>query len=244
MIVHGPPVVERHAEIDQSGERRHQELFYPAEYGMEWDDCTLGALARRVFVPGTRYGSHLLHAGLQQRRLAELFRIEYLRCRRCRRRRRRQDGYHVPRLLLNGKEQFAHLVPEVSQTSIMAYGEYTLEGDMNLTPYFEILHVTREFFSDAGAFQLFPDVPARNPFNLCNPEAENGVDCGLAWNAMLNNPNFAAQFAARYGVPPSALGFLYRTSPGAHRNACRSYPCAETAPRPSPTCPCFEWWEA
>ena len=199
----------RHAEIDQSGERRHQDLFYPAEYGMEWDDCRLGPLARRVFVPGTRYGSIYYTPGYSNGGWlnfseSNIFDVGGV------------DGDGDGRTdvsfrnhSLNGKQQFRHLVPEVSQASIMAYGEYTLEGDMNLTPFFEVLYVERDFHSDRGAGQMFPDVPARNPFNLCNPDAENGVDCGLAWNAMLNNPNFAAQFFARYGAPPSALGFLY-----------------------------------
>ena len=200
---------ERHDEIDQSGQRRHQEVFYPMVFGMEWDECRLGSLARRVFVPGTTNGSIYYtpgysNGGWPNFSESNIFDVGGV------------DGDGDGRTDvsfrnhdLNGRQQFRHLYPEASQYAVMAYGEYTLEGDMNLTPFFEVLYVERDFFSDAGAFQLFPDVPARNPFNLCNPEAENGVDCGLAWNAMLNNPNFAAQFANRYGVPPSALGFLY-----------------------------------
>ena len=207
---------ERHAEIDQSGQRRHQEVFYPMVYGMEWDECRLGSLARRVFVPQTRFGSIYYTPGYSNGGWlnfseSNIFDVGGV------------DGDGDGRTDvsfrnhdLNGREQFRHLYPERSQYSVMAYGEYTLEGDMNLTPFFEVMYVERDFFSDSGAFQLFPDVPGRNPFNLCNPEAENGVDCGLAWNAMLNNPNFAAQFARRYGVPPSALGFLYSAPLGPH----------------------------
>ena len=199
----------RHEEIDQSGERRHQEVYYPQVYGMEWDDCRLGSLARRVFVPGTRYGSIYYTPGYSNGGWlnfseSNIFVVRGI------------DGdgdgrtdFSFRDYDLNGREQFAHLRPELSQNSVMAYGEYTLEGDMNLTPFFEVLWTKRDFFSDAGAFQLFPDVPARNPFNLCNPAAENGVDCGLAWNALLNNPHFGEQFTAAYGVPPQAFGFLY-----------------------------------
>lgn len=201
----------RHEEIDQSGQRRHQEVYYPQVYGMEWDDCRLGSLARRVFVPGAprNYGSIYYTPGYSNGGWlnfseSNIFVIRGI------------DGdgdgkadFSFRDYDLNGREQFAHLRPELTQNSFMAYGEYTLEGDMNLTPFFEILYVQRDFFSDSGAFQLFPDVPARNPYNLCNPEAPNGVDCGLAWNALLNNPHFGRQFAAAYGVPPQALGFLY-----------------------------------
>ena len=69
----------------------------------------------------------------------------------------------------------------------MVYGEYTLEGEMNLTPYFEVLYSTRDVHTNNGAFQLFPFVPARNPFNICNPEGQ-GVDCGLAEDALWLNP--------------------------------------------------------
>ena len=199
----------RHAEIDQSGKRRHQEVYYPQVYGMEWDDCRLGSLARRVFVPGTRYGSIYYtpgysNGGWENFSESNIFVVRGI------------DGdgdgrtdFSFRDYDLNGREQFAHLRPELTESAVMAYGEYTLKGDMNLTPFFEVLWTKRDFFSDAGAFQLFPDVPARNPFNLCNPEAENGVDCGLAWNALLNNPHFGAQFASAYGVPPQAFGFLY-----------------------------------
>ena len=201
---------ERHEEIDQSGKRRQQGgFFYTQVYGMDWDDCALGSLARRTFVPGTRYGSIYYTPGysnggwgnFSESSLFGAIGVD-------------GDGDGRTDISfrdydLNGREQFAHLRPDLTQTSFMSYGEYTLEGDMNLTPFFEVLHVKRDFFSDAGVFQLFPDVPARNPYNLCNPEAENGVDCGLAWNALLNNPNFGSQVAAVFGAPPQAFPFLY-----------------------------------
>ena len=122
----------------------------------------------------------------------------------------------------------------------MAYGEYTLEGEMNLTPFFEVLYVERDFFSNSGAGQLFPTVPARNPFNLCNPEAENGVDCGLAWDALMNNPNFLPASSPTIGSTATvASAFRHIVacrrhsvcSPAhwGHRLPDPSYPCAETA---------------
>ena len=38
-------------------------------------------------------------------------------------------------------------------------------------------------------------MPALNPYNLCNPDAENGVDCGLAYDAYLTNPNIVQNFS-------------------------------------------------
>ena len=182
----------QHEEIDQSGKRRQQEVFYPTVYGMEWDDCTVGSLARRVSVPragSIYYTPGHTNGGWPNFSESSLYGGIGI------------DGDGDGRTdisfrdySLNGREQFAHLRPEVSQGSFMAYGEYTLEGGMNLTPFFELLHVRRDFFSNSGAGQLFPRVPARNPFNICNPEAENGVDCGLAWNALMTNPSFVEQF--------------------------------------------------
>ncbi len=208
----------RNAEIDQSGRRRSEELFYSVTYGMTSDGCLVGSLAGRVSVP--RAGSIYYTPGssnggwpnFSESSLYGGIGID-------------GDGdgntdINFRDYDLNGREQFAHLFPEREQLSVMAYGEYTLEGDMNLTPFFEVLYVEREFFSDSGAFQLFPTVPARNPFNLCNPEAENGVDCGLAWNALMNNPNFLRQFTdywvnlnGCFGLPasicvPASFGVL------------------------------------
>ena len=208
----------RHEEIDQSGKRRHQGLFYATVYGMEWDDCRLGSLARRVSVP--RAGSIYYTPGysnggwpnFSESSLYGGIGID-------------GDGDGRTDISfrdydLNGRQQFAHLRPEISQASVMAYGEYTLEGAMNLTPFFEFLHVQRDYFSDGGAYQLFPFVPARNPFNICNPEAENGVDCGLAFDALMTNPNFISQFTefwvnenGCFGVPapfctPAIFGLI------------------------------------
>ena len=82
----------------------------------------------------------------------------------------------------------------------MSYGEYTLEGEMNLTPYFEVLWSERDFFSNSGAGQFFPTVPANNPFNICNPAAEGGVDCGLAYDSLLVSPGYEQAFQRTYGA--------------------------------------------
>lgn len=108
----------------------------------------------------------------------------------------------------NGRNGAAHLFPDQERMNIMTYGEYTFDGEMNLTPYFEALYSKRESYSRGAEGQLFPDVPANNPFNLCNPNGVNGVDCGLAFDELLTNPAFAEQVRARYGGTPADFGLL------------------------------------
>ncbi|MEX0709219.1 MAG: TonB-dependent receptor [Woeseia sp.] len=97
------------------------------------------------------------------------------------------------------------LSPEFDSLSVLAYGEYTFAGEANITPYFEAMYNEREVFFDGGRYQLFPVVPANNPYNPCNPDGLNGVDCGPAFDALMNNPNYAADFEAVQGVPPTSI---------------------------------------
>jgi len=90
--------------------------------------------------------------------------------------------------------------------SFLSYGEYTFEGNMNLTAFGEVMYNQRETFADSGAFQLFPTIDAENPFNPCNPAAVGGVDCGLAYDAFFQRPDVIAAFTDAQGVPPSAFG--------------------------------------
>jgi iron complex outermembrane receptor protein len=63
--------------------------------------------------------------------------------------------------------------------NVFAYGEYTFPGGANITPFFEAQY-TRSEISNTGAGnpQLFPFVPAANPFSPCNfVNNPNGVDC-------------------------------------------------------------------
>ncbi len=109
------------------------------------------------------------------------------------------------------------LVNEQEQFSLMATGEYTMEGSMNFTPYFEAMHVNIKTDATGGQGQLFPFVPANNPFNPCNPAAVGGVDCGLAYDAVLNDPAYIARFQAVQGVTPQQLPFLFSGPVGAVR---------------------------
>ena len=111
-----------------------------------------------------------------------------------------QDVY-FPFFSINGNDTEQSLLAEQKQWSLMSYGEYTFEGEMNVTPFFEALYFNRDVASDSGAAQLFPYTRADSPFNPCNPAAPGGVDCGLAEDALLTNPNYLAAFQAYYANP-------------------------------------------
>lgn len=188
---------EQHWEVDEGGNIRNKDLWYEVNYGMEMDDCLVGSLAGRVFIPGTNVGSIYYTEGYSNGGWGNFsessiygFGVD-------------GDGdgetdINFRDYDLNGREQFAYIRGPRTLANAMAYGEYTLEGERNLTPYFEVLYTMRQYDANFGAAQFFPSVPARNPYNLCNPEGM-GVDCGLAQDAFFTNPNFLPQFANRWG---------------------------------------------
>ena len=85
------------------------------------------------------------------------------------------QDYDFAQFALNGADPNQDFIPEQKRISLMTYGEYTLEGDANITPFFEVLYSRTETDIDSGTFQLFPTVGADNPFNPCGV---NGSDCG------------------------------------------------------------------
>jgi len=201
---------ERHQEVDQTGHFRQQEQFYNNVYGMPWDDCRLGLLAARVSVPfsgsiyatpGTSNGgwngfseSSIFGFGVDSNQdgVADLSFRDY-------------D--------LNGRDsqQNSDLFPSRDSVQGMAFGEYTFDGDANITPYFEVLYSDFNFLSNSAEGQLFPSVPANNPFNICNPAAAGGVDCGLAFDALMNNPAVIAGVMNAFGCDPSTGGSCDQT---------------------------------
>ncbi|WP_371398752.1 TonB-dependent receptor [Algimonas porphyrae] len=92
---------------------------------------------------------------------------------------------------LNGADPNQDLLPQQERYNLMAYGEYTLDGEANITPFFEVLYSRVESISDSGTFQLFPVVGADNPFNPCGV---NGSDCGS------NAFNFDQAFIDRWNT--------------------------------------------
>ena len=210
-------------EIDQNGNIRRQDQYYAQLGYPDVGQCSSLSLAARTLVRGSRFGSiyytpgssnggwgNFTESGDPFTGLAAdgdgdgIGDIDFL-------------NYN-----LNGSpnDLAADLDPPQEYLNVMAYGELTLDGEMNVTPYFEAMYNTSEFDQVGREGQLFPDVPALNPYNLCNPNAENGVDCGLAYDAYLTNPNIVANFSdyfvtnfGCFGVPapfctPATFGLL------------------------------------
>ena len=189
-------------EIDQNGQIRTQNEFDRTVYGMRDNGCDIFPLSSRVAVPiaGSIYytpgSTNGAWPNFSESSQFGAIGVD-------------GNGDGVPDVSfsdysINGLSQnFETLYPDFERTSVMAYGEYTFEGEMNLTPFFEAQYNKREVFINIGAPQFFPDVPANNPFNLCNPNGVRGVDCGLAWDALLDNPNFAQQVANTFGLTPA-----------------------------------------
>jgi iron complex outermembrane receptor protein len=200
----------RHHEITQeTGEFRSEEQFYNNVYGMEWDDCRLGLLAGRVSVPfsgSIYYTPGYTNGGWPDFSESSIFGFGV-------------DGngdgsadVNFRSYDLNGKpsQQNSDLFPERQTMNFMAYGEYTFEGEANITPYFEVMYSELEFLSNSSEGQLFPTVPALNPFNICNA-ATPDRDCGLAYDALMNNPFFVQQVLNAFGCDPSAGGSCDQT---------------------------------
>ena len=212
-------------EIDSEGNYLSSDLYYTTTYGMKQTDCVPTALAGRTFVPafGNQTGSIYYTPGFSNGGWGNFsepvspyggFGID-------------SDGDGLADASysdysLNGTEygQSGYLYPNFESVNTMLYGEYNFGGDANVTAFFEALYTEAEYDRVGSPPQLFPDVPANNPYNLCNPAAENGVDCGLAQDALFTNPVYTAAFGAYYeglcanfGIPlvgctPATFGLL------------------------------------
>jgi iron complex outermembrane receptor protein len=209
---------DQHHEIDENGQIRSQDEYWGNTYDMDWDECRLATLDSTVTVYGPGLWGGLLHStpGYSTGGFPNFSNIrmnfgppEW---------RWGVDGngdgvtdFSLQEYDLNGKPRYEEstLWPDQERISLMAYGEYVFEGEMNNTVFFEFNYNDRDFSADGGPAQLWPRVPATNPYNICNPDAEGGVDCGLAENELLTNPSFVNQFiehftdyCAQFGVPP------------------------------------------
>jgi iron complex outermembrane receptor protein len=215
---------EKHREIDQNGRIRTQEAYYSSwPYNMTWDECKLGgSLVGRVYQYGSRTGSIYYTPGRSNGGWGNWSESEAY-------------GFGVDSNLdgiadmsyrdydRNGDETYqdAMLYPDQERWSVMGYGEYTFDTPTNMTGYFELLYNDRDVHLEGGGAQLFPNVPPTNPYNLCNPDAINGVDCGLATDELYANPGFRTQFGwnfedfcAGFGIPlegcvPETFGLNY-----------------------------------
>lgn len=186
----------RHIEIDEGGTLRHEDLYYEVEYGMDMEGCgSIFPLTNRMVVPfrgSVYYTPGSSNGGWPNFSESETYGFPI-----------DGDGDGQPDVnyrdhSTNGRRDYAQLYGPTEALSVMLMGEYTLEGEMNLTPFFELGYVEDDYENLGDEAQMFQEVPARNPYNLCNPEGF-GVDCGLANDAFFTNPNYLEQFANRWG---------------------------------------------
>jgi len=93
---------------------------------------------------------------------------------------------------INGNDNTQHIIAPQERFNIFSYGELTLDGAANITPFYEVLYSNTQINQDLGNFQLFPLVGATNQFNPCGT---NGVDCGSSGaTGLFNNPAFITDF--------------------------------------------------
>ena len=209
---------DRHAEIDENGNIRSQSVWQEVIRQMPWDDCrgsadlfTLfpiyGAAEALFWTPGTTNVGVPNWSEWAEGAIVDLD----------------NDGIadvnfrDYSRTDKNGPSD---LFGERETTAAMVFGEYTFEGEANITPFFEVQYGRRQFNNRSRTFPLFPSIPALNPFNPCNPGGVRGVDCGLGYNELLTNPNFlddwvqAAQpFGAVFGSTYGDLCAFFGISP-------------------------------
>jgi len=192
---------ETNVEIDENGQIRRRDVFDSTRYGVWFNglqaadgdgplgECVTTGVAGRIITrfPGQRHfsiyqvqdgSSNIGIPGYIDQTLRAIP-IDG-----------NNDGvqdYGVQEFSINGNDLETSLINEQKTISLMAYGEYTMEGNSNVTPFFEVLHTDLEVFGDSGTFQLFPFVRANNPFNPCGV---NGVDCGAAIGDVTGNAAF------------------------------------------------------
>lgn len=61
--------------------------------------------------------------------------------------------------------------------SVVANGEYSFEDENDTRVYFDALYATRNSDQFTPGAQMFENVPSSNPYNPCNPDGLNGIDC-------------------------------------------------------------------
>lgn len=186
-------------EIDQNGQIRTENLFWSTERNMDMYGCRLDGIGGRLIIPDLRVGSIYYAPGnsgnspfgsySESTSPWGFFSLDQNRDGRA------DINFGDYNLNASPSVQSQDLFPAFDTSTFMSYGEYTLDGEANLTPYYEAIYTKRNFFSDQrGGLQIFPTVPALNPFNPCNPNQPNGIDCGLAQDALLTNPNYVEDF--------------------------------------------------
>lgn len=181
----------RHIELTDTGEIRTTDIASNAivrartpGVGVIEQDCVITSQVGRIIVPGTYFGNLFFQPSIANSGVPNFsaFRDAFGRDVD-----RNGDGQRDVDFPLgfnrNGADETEVFISEQNLLNVMAYGEYTLEGAANITPFFEANYSRARIISDnTGAPQLFPFVPASNPTNPCNRTATGGVDCRLQNN--------------------------------------------------------------
>lgn len=204
------------AEITQDGEVRSKSLWFEHWYGMKWDNCGYSGLhggwvtrvpyAGLLFsTPGESNGGWDDFSMSRYFLGGEWFWTD-----------EDDDGYNDVSwrpYIRDVNEQYRTLYPQFRRVNFMSYGEYTFEGEANVTPFFEFIYADRSSVHNGGGYQLFPIVNALSPYNICNPNSSIGVDCGLAYNAFISQPSLREAVFERFGCDPGPGGACDRTVP-------------------------------
>ncbi len=133
-----------------------------------------------------------------------------------------EQDVHYWDYMLNQYGGGQHLFPDFERISALAYGEYTFAGDSSLTPFLELHYNQRDMLARAGEEgPLMLGVPADNPYNVCNPNGLDGVDCALAWNDFWAHPSIIERVMAEYGAPPQDFGLGFNPPVGGMRTVPR-----------------------
>ncbi|MBT8103668.1 MAG: TonB-dependent receptor [Gammaproteobacteria bacterium] len=198
----------RHAEIDEDGNVRSQSVWQEVLRRMPWDDCAGGPDMFTIWdIPDSGrqfwfYTPGTTNTGVPNWSDWSEFGITDV----------NNDGLadvNFRDYSSTDKFQDRDLFSERTTTAAMAFGEYTFEGEANITPFFEVQYGRRKFNSVSGTFGFFPAVPANNPYNPCNPNGIRGVDCSLAQNELYANPNFLDDFVLASQPFDPAFGDTY-----------------------------------
>ena len=179
-------------EIDEDGNVRSKSIWFEEHYGMKWSDCGYAGLLTNWITsiplpyftglffstPGESNGGFKNWSVSRIRLGGQWFWTD-----------EDGDGYNDVSwepYMRDINEQFRTVYPQFKRVNFMTYGEYTFEGDANVTPFYEFTYGKRSSSQNGGAYQLFPYLHPLNPFNPCNPYGVNGVDCGLGLDELLS----------------------------------------------------------
>lgn len=91
----------------------------------------------------------------------------------------RDFDFQSPRYALQQSDYYksGDFVSKNQRISLVANGEYNFGDANDTTAYIEGLYAKRNSDSFSPGSQLFEFVPSSNPYNPCNPDGLNGLDC-------------------------------------------------------------------